>query len=186
MNDFYSERKALKDYISYIREERRRLSDEYWKSLARLRELDEKAEKAGQSDLVVTLLKVIEDQKQTVERLTELVAIESPKLSILDVINQFDEKKEIIEKQKIEEMKDLDEMTKPVKDRKRMNFKILEGYVASFLKEKGIPVSLKEIKNFLEQSYSYKVVNMSATMNQILELSGTKIERVGRGYYQYR
>src|SRR5690606_13197997 len=117
MNKLYNEREALKDYIEWIKDERRRLAEEYWNALSRLRELDEKLENDLRSspEIFDKLLGMIESQKETVDKLSNVIpkvpvetAVEHLKQSVTTTYNE-----ERISIKQIEEEKDREEFLNP-------------------------------------------------------------------------
>lgn len=189
MNSIYTERKALQEHIEWIREERRRLSDEYWRAIERLRELDNKLADEGVSELVDKLFIVAERQNDAVNDLANLI----PSIPVEEVVkywkelNGNSEPEDIIEKVKneeIERQKDIDDSNRPVKRSKRQDSKIMTSEIASFLKSEGVPVNTASIKSHLEEK-GYTVNNPTNVIVRAME-QNDKIERVSRGFYQYK
>lgn len=179
MEEIYTERIALKEYISFIREERRRLSDEYWKSIERLRQLDERIVPEDKNELINTLLSMISEQNKTVDNLRSLL---SPHESVKPEIPVLEKENKIVDKI-IEEQKIIDSNSnrmKPVYG----DLDIISRVISSFLKDKEY-ATLKEIEQHLIESKNYKVINFSNTMNRILEVN-PKIYRLKRGFYAYK
>jgi seryl-tRNA synthetase len=178
VEEIYTERKALKEYISFIREERRRLSDEYWKSIERLRQLDERIVPEDKNELINTLLSMISEQNKTVDNLRSLL---SPHESVKPEIPVLEKENKIVDKV-IEEQKIIDSISK--KHVSYGDLGIMSSVIASFLKDKEY-ATLKEIEQHLAESKNYKVANFSNTMNRIIDVN-PKIYRLKRGYYAYK
>lgn len=197
MSETYTERKALKEYIEWIREERRKLSDEYWKSIERLRELDEKAEQDLKEypEVIDKLVHVIEKQTITVRKMNEQI----PQVPLEEAVKQFNvthagdegiesfnEKYPTITQldREIERQKDADERNSKLKRRKQQDGREIANEIVSYLKASGQPVKMKEVTKYLEEK-GYKISNPTIAMNTTM-MYESRVERVTKGYYQYR
>jgi len=184
----YTERKALEEHIMWIREERRKLSDEYWRAIAHLRELDNKLNEGGPSELTEKLAKMVEEQGNTINELKNLV----PKVPVEVAVEQFKKLKEeesvTIEEPKIpnvqiESQKDFDDRNRSVKRRTHQDNTAIAHEIASYLKETGIPTRTIDIQNHMEQK-GYILNNPTNYVNRAMEIN-KRIERVSWGFYQY-
>lgn len=166
----FTERVALREYLEFLREERERITTEYWNTLNRLRELDEKEEREtqGQKFNVPEKGSSFQDAVEAMNNLDEDDNVEQTRIS----------------QQDIEEMKDYDEVTVSVKRSRRNDIKSLSYQVASYLKNSPVPVKMSELKEFMEDQ-GHKTKNPTDLMNHIMEYH-PRVERVSRGYYQYR
>ena len=162
----FTERQALKEYTEWLREERRRLGQEYWKAMERLRTLDEQQN-------------VLSESEEIIDKLSEAISLFSnskskPKTVTLKQI----EKENPISPQDIEREKD-----RAFKKRRRNNdISVVAKMVLIYLKEKGVPVSLKEIDEFLKSNEVF-VANPTSTMNKV-RVYEPSVEKASRGYYQ--
>lgn len=190
MREIYTERQALQEYIEWIKDERRRLSGEYWKAIERLRELDSKVEATEGSEVVNKLVSVVERQNEVVSKLNEVM----PHVPA-NVVAEYWEKnisKEVTYTEEvaaamtdeIEFEKDKAERQAPVKRSKKQDIKTLSYEIASFIKEQGVPVRTAQIREHFEGK-GYRLANPTAMMNKVMEYHD-KVERVSRGFYQYR
>lgn len=191
METLFTERKALKEYMDWIKEERRRLTDEYWKALNELKNLDEKLEKSlnGPSDTIDRLLNLTESQKESVDNLSKLI----PSIPVEVAIDHWKKMNDahvddepvnkFFTNRQVEEEKEKDEKTQPVKRRKRIDVRTLAFEVANYLKEQGVPIKMSKIHEFMETKV-YKIHNPTSMMVQVMNYE-PRIERAKRGFYQY-
>jgi len=192
METLFTERKALKEYMDWIKEERRRLTDEYWKALNELKNLDEKLEKSldGPSDTIDRLLNLTESQKESVDNLSKLI----PSIPVEVAIDHWKEMNdthvsdepvnEFFTNRQVEEEKEKDEKTQPVKIKKRTDVRTLAFEVANYLKEQGVPVKMGKICEFMETK-AHKIHNPTSMMVQVMNYE-PRIERAKKGFYQYK
>jgi hypothetical protein len=183
--NMYTEREALKEYIEYIREERKRLGEEYWKAIQRLKEIDSNhSPDQLPSDILSKLIEVVEKQNSTVEKLNEII----PPVPVEAVVELFHNETTTttskISTDKIEREKEKDEYFQPIKKQTRTSRKDLANRIGSFLKEMERPAQAKEIKEFLEEE-GYKFQNISEVMRSTMEYN-SRVDRAMRGYYQYK
>lgn len=180
--NLYTERKALEDHIKWIKEERRKLAEEYWKSVERLRELDSQLSNEGQNELVEKLMTMIELQSETIGLMKDKI----PHVPIETVVEQWkQENKEKVETKKlIPESEIAEAKYRENKKRigKRLDYTVVAKEIEHFIKETGRPVQTKEITIYLNEK-GIKLSNPTSTLNRVMELN-EKIERVYKGYYQ--
>jgi hypothetical protein len=175
----YTERKALEDYIIWLKEERRRLGEEYWKAIERLKQMDENIAAQGTSELVERLMLLVEDQNKTVDKLSKMVP-PVPASAAIELFKQ--ETNEIINKVEIQKERDKEEKQLPVKRARRQDRKVIAQVIKHFLKNKGVPVKSKHIQKHLE-GQGYKVNNITVLLQTAQEHEPT-IKKAMRGYYQ--
>jgi hypothetical protein len=178
-NKMFTERKALEDYIEWLREERRRLGEEYWKAIERLKQLDQDLTAEGSSELVGKLMVMIEDQTKTVDRLRQMVP-SVPAQAAIDLFKK--EADNIINKVEIQKERDKEESSAPVKRAKRQDRKQMAQEIKAYLKSKGVPVKSQKIKQYLE-SKGYKVNNITVLI-QTAQEHEPQIKKATFGYYQ--
>lgn len=172
----FNEREAIREYLVWIREERRKLSDDYWKGIERLRELDSlEREIEKETELAIN------ETKQ--EELTLIQAIEKASREY-GVRIESENKANKVDAKDIELLKEKDDNNLVIKKRKNNDIQLIANEVATYLKERGIPTSTKEIHSYLE-SKGYKISNTTSTINRVI-IYQPKIERISRGFYQYR
>jgi hypothetical protein len=181
----YTEREALKEYIEFIKEERRKLGEEYWKAIQRLKEIDSSIANSNEmpADILSKLVEVVSNQNQTVEKLNQII----PPVPVEAVIEFYQSETTTTSKisvDQIEREKEKDEHFQPVKKANRVDRKDLAYKIAGFLKEMERPVQSKEIKGFLEEE-GFKFQNVSEVMKTSME-HHQRIDRAMRGYYQYK
>lgn len=186
----YTERQALKEYVSFLKEERVRISSEYWQALERLKQLDEKLNAQHEpSELVVKMLEVIEKQNDTIDQLKLLIPSVSIEQAIQNIkhVEVVEAVQEVaVSTQHIEQQKEADEKKSIMKRKKKSDMRSLAYELANFLKNKGTPVKMAHIVEHMRTLNNFRVPkNPTNTMNQIITYE-PKIERIGKGYYQYR
>lgn len=188
MVEFYTERTALRDYITWIQSERRRLGEEYWRVIERLKNLDKQMENHTEtsSELMNKLIEMNEKQTEVVGKLGELV----PSVPA-NVVAEFWE--ENISKQttyskvstkQIEKQRDIEDQFSTIKRKRRNNIKELSTDVVAYLKESGAPVQVSKVEKFLV-SKGYNIANSASVLSQAMSYDN-RIERPLRGFYQYR
>lgn len=189
MESTFTERKALKEYVAWIREERRRLGDEYWKAIERIRELDANAEVNNVSvETVDRLAEVINRQNEVIERLNDLM----PKIPVEVAVKQLQNitgnvtvtEDQLVKAKVMEEAINYKERKAIRKGRTNLDIKSLSYDVVNYLNEQGRPVKMAEIAEYLKE-IGAKVANPTNLMKSIMSYQ-VKVERVMKGYYQIK
>lgn len=188
------EKRFLYSMMQNITEERNRLAQSYVELLQRLKELNE-LEKLEQNfynfeiippidrDMVAEPIpndsKTLEDYIQIHNRWLDEAYSEN--LSYKKTADEF-KQEEKIPKVEIEKEKD-----KLPKRSGQLNMDKVYGLITYMLKEKGSPMSVKDIHKGLNERLDVEV-KMSNLRNNILPRAcknNPKIQRAVRGYYQY-
>lgn len=191
MSEMLTERKALQDYIEWLKDERRRLGEEYWSAIERLRVLDQEVQTDISSiDMVNDLSKLIKMQTETVNKLGNLI----PSIPVETIVESWSETERVsieteknyskISPKQMEQEKDREDFSATIK-RRNNSIKNLSSDVSTFLEGAGAPVKMAEIENYVLQKGYNKFSNPSDIMNKIMNYN-PRIERAYRGYYQYR
>src|SRR5690625_3033581 len=125
-----TERQALREYINYLREERLKISDEYWKAVTRLRELDERQQyyynESKSLDCEVKIDKLIHQ---------------------VELLN-----KKLIEQNKLPYQEQYEEHTEvKITSKRRYNkSNVISGIIIDYLKENRDPVKARDINLYLQ------------------------------------
>lgn len=180
---FFTERVAIKEELEFIREERRKLTDRYWDLITRLKELDAEDRARGQFiDIEGAFQSIHEITKELSFAISYVhkkipMDIENEELSLIQD-NQVADKETVRNQQK-------DDNT--ILERKNKDLKKIAQLVASFLKEKGVPVRINTIFKYLMDDYGYYwgKTSYSWTFKQLMQYE-PKIISSSRGYYQYK
>lgn len=178
MDPVYTERKALKDYIDWIKEERRRLSDEYWNAVERLRELDDVDRKEQPIDLNEKLFDTI----NTLSKMIPSVPVEKVVSELKTDLSVPTTKNEIVSYTDIDDQRQRDKKRSGTVRKSRINYDMLTNEIINFMDEKGIPVNLSTITKHLV-SKGLTLSNPTIMMNKAMEVNH-KIQRISKGVYQ--
>lgn len=181
MEKLYTERKAIQEYLEFLREERRRISSEYWRALQRLKELDEQINKHEPTELINTLVSIIETQTKTLNHIKELIPNIPLELAVEKINRELE--RENLQAEEIEEEEQTQTITTTTVKRKRKRAKVDEvaKIVAKYLRESELPKPAGEIEKYLTDK-GYKVY--PGLLTKLVD-TDKNIVRVKRGYYKY-
>lgn len=201
MGATFNERESIRRMIDYIVEERSRLWEEYVKAVGRLAKLDEidrEVEKENKSNSEIKITNQLDNLiKETKEketnsnypkRLTIEEAIEKHNNNHNYNTNKEDEPKSITEEQIEVYTGPMDNKltlrNSPTKDTNYRDMRTVTQDLVFILKDKGRPMSIKEIIDNLTKK-GISTHSPYSLINQAMEYE-PKIERARRGFYQYR
>lgn len=193
--DNQEERKFLYSMMQSITEERKNLTEIYLELMKRINKLDVQESNIN-SNNPTSFSPMIEDEEshsnvviddKTVEGKTLQEYIDFHNQNLKDDYSRNEDSfyinNDIIPKSEIEKEKD-----KLPRKNVTLNMDKVSGLIVLILKEKGAPISVKEIHRELNERLELEVT-MQNLRNNILPRvckKNPRIERATRGYYQYK
>jgi hypothetical protein len=182
LSPVFTERMAIKEAIQHIQEERRRLTDQYWSLISRLRELDTEDRTRGQFIDIESTFGMMYEITKELSTALHRVQSQIPMEPIISNTLPIEDNK-VVDKETVLNQKEEDRI---IKTQKHSDLKKISGIVAQFLKERGVPVKLSTIFAILEeQGYTWSKNAYSLTIKNMME-HDNKIVTATRGYYQYK
>lgn len=177
------EKLKIYEMMDKITEERSKLTDMYLGLLSRLEVLDESERQEVKQEVKVEDDFLMQEPVEPVveQTLSEIIDEHNRKYNV-----HVEEPVETPRIPKIEIERELDKM--PKQKYRALDATRANSLVSSALKEKGVPVSAKELYELVTDKTDIKI-NISNFRNNILPRvmkSNPRIERAMRGYYQYK
>lgn len=190
----FTERQAIKQRMSDIREERRELASEYYKLMDRLRELDSKEREAIDTESVVgSLTDAVNTLSSMVPHIPAQALIKSVAEKLAEnqvtVTVEEEEVKEVAPEHVIADQQYRDSekhLTEKPQRIGKMKSSELDNLIVSILKEAGVPMRLVDIRNKVQEEIGYEI-NQGTFHNRVNRISenNPKVQKAMRGYYQY-
>lgn len=196
----FTERAAIRERMTDIKEEKKRLNEEYYVLLDRLRTLDTQETEAIDTESVVgSLTDALRLLKELIPNIPTDVLItnlaDKVKESGVQIQAELEETpivpEYIVAEQKYRDaQRQLHERTPGKKNNSKYLNKSdsgrLSDAIVALLKEKGIPTKLGELQDEIEQEFGpISGAAFHARMNTIMK-NNSKVEKVMRGVYQYK
>jgi predicted nucleic-acid-binding protein len=179
-NFMYTERRAIEDRIRDIRDERRRLSDEYYSLLQRLREID-------QRDMNESNLDITERLTTTVEKLSEVIPHIPAEAMVQHVAKNFSP--EMVATEEVKETV-TENVEKAVQEKKVQAPKVvpvsperMASVIKTVIEKHEGPMKAKDIEKRVQEETGKKFANFSEQLRKARE-KFPSIEKVGFGKYQ--
>jgi hypothetical protein len=192
----FTERQAIQQRMTEIREERRELGNEYYRLMDRLRELDTQEKEAVDIDGVVgSLTEAIKTLQSLVPHIPADALIKQVAQMVneggVGIIEETEEQKPQVAPAHVISHQQQRDAEKHLTEKPRRVGKLksddLNQMIIDVMKDKGVPMKLADIQTAVEEKVGYEINGgtFHNRMNNIM-ISNSKVEKPMRGYYQYK